>query len=149
MLKRNILVLVGLAFVGSANLAAAQDLTGLWSGQVTVISEGQTKFHSEAGVRGTSVTVRERQGVETFTSDVTVRIDTQQGDVLAGSWNSSDAGFPFVCGLDNEGGMHCADETGYITGKISGSTMHACYAQAGTASGSGGKFAACGTLTKQ
>jgi len=149
MLTRNILVMAGLVFVASANLAAAQDLTGLWSGQVTVISEGQTKFHTEAGVRGTSVTVRERQGVETFTSDVTVRIDTQQGNVLAGSWTSSQAGFPFVCGLSSGGVMHCADETGYTHATISGSTMDVCYAQSGEGSGSGGKFAACGVLTKQ
>ncbi len=148
MLKRAILVMAGLIIAGSAGAAVAQDLTGLWTGQVNVISEGQTKFHTQAGVRGTSVTVSERQGVETFSNEVIVRIDSQQGNVLAGSWSSGDAGFPFVCGLNSNNSMLCADETGYFHATLSGSTMDSCYVQAGV-SGGAGKFAACGTLTKQ
>lgn len=149
MLKRSLLIIAGLMVAGAAGPAMAQDYTGIWTGPVAAISEGQTKFHSEAGVRGTRVTVRERQGVESWTNDVTVTIDTHQGSVIAGSWSNGQAGFPFVCGVDNEGSIHCADETGYTTGRVSGSTMNFCFAQAGTGSSDGGKVAACGTLTKR
>ncbi len=149
MYKRMSLILAGLMLVGGATTAVADDYTGLWSGEVTGITEGSTKLSTQAGVRGTKLTVTEREGVSTFAQPVAVRIDTQEGNTVAGEWSSGDAGFPFVCAISDGGNMVCADETGYVNGTISGVTMDFCYAQAGTGSTIGGKVSACGKLTKQ
>jgi len=150
MLKFVSLIVAGLMVVGAAAAAsAADDVTGLWTGEVTGITEGATKLSTESGVRGTKLTVSEREGVATFAQPVAVRIDQQEGKLVAGEWSSGDAGFPFVCAITDEGHMHCADETGYVNGTISGVTMDFCYAQAGTGSTTGGKVSACGKLTRQ
>jgi len=144
------LIVAGLMIVGgAATVAAADDVTGLWTGEVTGITEGATKLGTESGVRGTKLTVTEREGVATFAQPVAVRIDQQEGKLVAGEWSSGNAGFPFVCAITEEGRMLCADETGYVDGTISGVTMDFCYAQAGTGSAGGGKVSACGKLTKQ
>ena len=138
-----------LVAVGANGVVAADDVTGLWTGEVTGITEGATKLSSEAGVRGQKLTVTEREGVSTFAQPVAVRIDQQEGKLIAGEWSSGQAGFPFVCAMTEEGQMLCADETGYVSGTISGVTMDFCYAQAGTGSNDGGKVSACGKLTRQ
>lgn len=144
------LTVAGLIVVGGAfTAAAADDVTGLWTGEVTGITEGATKLSTQAGVRGTKLTVTEREGVSTFAQPVAVRIDQQEGKLVAGEWSSGDTGFPFVCAMTDEGQMLCADETGYVSGTITGVTMDFCYAQAGSGSTSGGKVSACGKLTKQ
>ena len=65
-----------LAFAtGFGGQAMAQDHTGLWVGTVEGVSEGTTKISTRAGVRGTRIIVRDRDGVAGFNETVTVRID--------------------------------------------------------------------------
>ena len=122
----------------------AADLVGSYSGTIEGVVDGRSSMHELVGFQ-----VRKQMGptgeIKVLSLAVTIEIKTQDGNALTGSWKTGEQSIAFVCAVSGGNNLHCADDEGHSTGKVSGSTLSVCR----TESGSKGKSAVCGKLTKK
>lgn len=125
----------------SISLSAA-DFVGSYKGTISGVVDGRSSMQKLSGFQ-----VRKQIGaageIKVLSLAVTINIETQDGNSLTGSWVTGEQSIPFVCAVSGNN-LHCADDEGHSTGTISDSTLSVCR----TESGSKGKSAVCGKLTK-
>ena len=130
-------------FTISISLNAA-DFVGSYKGTISGVVDGRSSMQKLTGFQ-----VRKQIGsagdIKVLSLAVTINIETQDGNALTGSWVTGEQSIPFVCAVSNGNNLHCADDEGHSTGTISSSNLSVCR----TESGSKGKSAVCGKLTKK
>jgi len=142
MLNRHTLMSFALA-AGLAQPAFGADRTGIYTGQVTGVVDGRTSITELSGFQPRAPMAADGK-LQTYSLDLEVSIENDQGQVFTGTWQAGDQGYTFVCAVDQEANIHCADHAGYVTGKFTPTALYVCR----TETGANGKSVGCGFLKK-
>ncbi len=142
MFKRYLLVSLAL-LVGLSQPVLGADRTGIYTGQVLGVVDGRASITDLSGFQPRGSLNPEGE-IRNYALDLKVSIDNDQGHSFTGTWEAGDRGYAYICAVDEESNIHCADNTGYVTGKFTPTALHICR----TESGRSGKSVGCGILKK-